>query len=284
MKNDQSFLEYAITELNKINNYRAPRDKIICILNACKIIFSYLKLSKQETNADSFIPILILVIFKAKTDHLISNIHYIENFRGQEWLLHGETSYYLSSIQGAVEFIQNITAEDLTISQAEFDAHMEAWDAQRKQKVQQLKLVQPIPTIPTTPTDGTGETNLKPDTSHTPNGLSPSKVLFSSAEMFTKSITNFLSPLPHLSESEPEEFQPPPNSPPPSQDQNDPSAQYQPLPPREEEINAEQMRKAYDTLIEIFPSLDTNILKDVIFINRGNIDVCIDACLQLVDG
>ena len=85
-------------------------------------------------------------------------------------------------------------------------------------------------------------------------------------------------------ESEPEEFQPPPNSPPPSQDQNDPSAQYQPLPPREEEINAEQMRKAYDTLIEIFPSLDTNILKDVIFINRGNIDVCIDACLQLVDG
>lgn len=284
VKNDQSFLEYAITELNKINNYRAPRDKIICILNACKIIFSYLKLSKQETNADSFIPILILVIFKAKTDHLISNIHYIENFRGQEWLLHGETSYYLSSIQGAVEFIQNITAEDLTISQAEFDAHMEAWEAQRKQKVQQLKLVQPIPTIPTTPTDGTGETNLKPDTSHTPNGLSPSKVLFSSAEMFTKSITNFLSPLPHLSESEPEEFQPPPNSPPPSQDQNDPSAQYQPLPPREEEINAEQMRKAYDTLIEIFPSLDTNILKDVIFINRGDIDVCIDACLQLVDG
>ena len=82
VKNDQSFLEYAITELNKINNYRAPRDKIICILNACKIIFSYLKLSKQETNADSFIPILILVIFKAKTDHLISNIHYIENFRG----------------------------------------------------------------------------------------------------------------------------------------------------------------------------------------------------------
>lgn len=283
VKNDQSFLEYAITELNKINNYRAPRDKIICILNACKIIFSYLKLSKQETNADSFIPILILVIFKAKTDHLISNIHYIENFRGQEWLLHGETSYYLSSIQGAIEFIQNITAEDLTISQAEFDAHMEAWEAQGKQKLQQLKLVQPIPTIPTTPTDGSGEAHLKPDTPNTPNGLSPSKVLFSSAEMFTKSITNFLSPLPHLSESEPEEFQPPANPPPP-QEQNDPSAQYQPLPPREEEINAEQMRKAYDTLIEIFPSLDTNILKDVIFINRGNIDVCIDACLQLVDG
>ena len=45
-----------------------------------------------------------------------------------------------------------------------------------------IEVVQPIPTIPTTPTDGTGETNLKPDTSHTPNGLSPSKVLFSSAE------------------------------------------------------------------------------------------------------
>ena len=44
------------------------------------------------------------------------------------------------------------------------------------------------------------------------------------------------------------------------------------------------MKQAYDTLKEIFPTLDTNILKDIIFINRGNVDVCIDSCLQLVDG
>ncbi|EMG50194.1 hypothetical protein G210_4784 [Candida maltosa Xu316] len=276
VKPNQTFLEYAINELNKINNYRAPRDKIICILNACKIIFSYLKINSQETNADAFIPILILVIFKAKTDNLISNIHYIESFRGEEWLLHGETSYYLSSIQGAIGFIENLTAEDLTISRKEFDAHMEAWDAQKKQKKLQLKLVQPIPTNPNFDNNPNARSELL--STPTQNGLSPSSVLLSSAEMVTKSITNFLSPSPQYPESEPEEFQPPQGPP------NDPLVEYQPLPPREEEIDSDKMKQAYDTLKEIFPSLDTNILKDVIFINRGNVDVCIDACLQLVDG
>lgn len=282
VKNNQSFLDYAITELNKINNYRAPRDKIICILNSCKIIFSYLKLRRQETNADAFIPILILVIFKAKTENLVSNIHYIENFRGDEWLSHGETSYYLSSIQGAISFIENLTAEDLTISPEEFDAHMEAWEAQKKQRDRQLKLQQPIPTTPTAQTFSHSPTKQQHQALSPSNDLFPSSVLLSSAEMVTKSITNFLSPLPQPQDSEPEEFQPPPN-PPPVQE-NDGSAQYQPLSPREEEIDSEQMKQAYDTLKEIFPTLDTNILKDIIFINRGNVDVCIDSCLQLVDG
>lgn len=28
-----------IIELLKMNNYKAPRDKLICILNCCKVIF-----------------------------------------------------------------------------------------------------------------------------------------------------------------------------------------------------------------------------------------------------
>lgn len=33
------FLEFAKQELLKINQYKAPRDKMICILNCCKVIF-----------------------------------------------------------------------------------------------------------------------------------------------------------------------------------------------------------------------------------------------------
>ncbi|CAI5760500.1 unnamed protein product [Candida verbasci] len=121
VKDDLTFLEYACQELTKINNYRAPRDKIICILNSCKIIFSFLKLTKKETNADSFIPILILVIMKSKIDDLHSNISYIKNFRGPEWLLHGETSYYMASIEGAINFIENLTVEDITLTKEEED-------------------------------------------------------------------------------------------------------------------------------------------------------------------
>ncbi len=28
-----------LTELLKMNHYKAPRDKLICILNSCKVIF-----------------------------------------------------------------------------------------------------------------------------------------------------------------------------------------------------------------------------------------------------
>lgn len=38
-KQAQGFLEFAQRELVKINQYKAPRDKLICILNSCKVIF-----------------------------------------------------------------------------------------------------------------------------------------------------------------------------------------------------------------------------------------------------
>ncbi|EDK46649.1 conserved hypothetical protein [Lodderomyces elongisporus NRRL YB-4239] len=384
LKEGQNFLDYAIQELNKINKYRAPRDKIICILNSCKIIFSYLKLSKMETNADAFVPLLILVILKAKTDHLISNIHYIENFRGEEWLLHGETSYYLSSVQGAINFINNISIDEITISQEEYDAHMEAWEAQKKQiekreeelewarqeelralveqeekeeaeaeaeiqrqhsapppplpsklnprtqnrersyslpKSRERSLSQPKPRHPLPRSESLQRLQQSEESLGFGNGLSPSRVLLSSAEMFSRSISNFLSPLPNEAEhsgahsNEPSSSSHPPTatsstsssprrraktmvSPPPpalpprnnlhtsilQEETFSTEAAYQPPAPAQEEVNSEQMKKAYDILREVFPTLDTHILKDVIFINKGDVDVCIDACLPLVDG
>lgn len=35
----KGFLEFAGSELLKVNHYKAPRDKLICILNCCKVIF-----------------------------------------------------------------------------------------------------------------------------------------------------------------------------------------------------------------------------------------------------
>ncbi|KAI5959227.1 vps901 [Candida theae] len=332
LKDGQDFLDYATTELNKINNYRAPRDKIICILNSCKIIFSYLKISHKETNADSFIPLLILVIIKAKTEHLISNIHYIQSFRSKEWLSHGETSYYLSSIEGAISFIQNMTKDDLTITQEEYDAHMEAWEAQNKLKEKQereeLERLQQIELKrqellrqreeperkPPTPKRKLSQPqphraqsgSLEVDeTLQVGTNLSPSNVIFSSAEMLTKSISQFLSPSPQQdannksnlsdrgSDNRPLVSSPPPPALPPRKSSRSLSravtagdhdnSQYQPEAPTEDEIDSEQMKAAYDILKDVFPTLDTNILKDIIFLHKGDVEVCIDACLPLVE-
>jgi len=88
-----------LSELLKINHYKAPRDKLICILNCCKVIFGqlynilgYLRcwqhlvvfpglirhLHKEE-GADSFVPVLIFVVLKANPEHLLSNVEWVSS-------------------------------------------------------------------------------------------------------------------------------------------------------------------------------------------------------------
>ncbi|KAI1806661.1 hypothetical protein F4811DRAFT_119628 [Daldinia bambusicola] len=119
------FLVLAQQELLKIKSYRAPRDKIICVLNCCKVIFGLLKHNKSDSSADSFMPLLIYVVLRSNPDHLVSNVHYILRFRNQE-KLGGEAGYYLSSLMGAIQFIESMDRTSLTISDEEFDKNVEA--------------------------------------------------------------------------------------------------------------------------------------------------------------
>ncbi|KAK5990743.1 Vacuolar protein sorting-associated protein 9a [Cladobotryum mycophilum] len=119
------FLKLAQQELLKIKSYRAPRDKIICVLNCCKVIFGLLKHNKSDSSADSFMPLLIYVVLQSNPEHLVSNVQYILRFRNQE-KLGGEAGYYLSSLMGAVQFIENMDRTSLTISDDEFEKNVEA--------------------------------------------------------------------------------------------------------------------------------------------------------------
>ncbi|AEO55041.1 hypothetical protein MYCTH_2298407 [Thermothelomyces thermophilus ATCC 42464] len=119
------FLKLAQQELLKIKSYRAPRDKIICVLNCCKVIFGLLKHTKSDSSADSFMPLLIYVVLQANPEHLVSNVQYILRFRNQE-KLGGEAGYYLSSLMGAIQFIENMDRTTLTISDEEFEQNVEA--------------------------------------------------------------------------------------------------------------------------------------------------------------
>ncbi|QDS73301.1 hypothetical protein FKW77_005873 [Venturia effusa] len=119
------FMDLAQRELEKIKSYRAPRDKVICILNCCKVIFGFLRNSQHDQSADSFIPLLIYVVLHAKPDHLVSNVQYILRFRNQD-KLGGEAGYYISSLMGAVQFIENLDRTSLTISDEDFEKNVEA--------------------------------------------------------------------------------------------------------------------------------------------------------------
>ncbi|KAL9045224.1 MAG: hypothetical protein Q9214_001701 [Letrouitia sp. 1 TL-2023] len=137
------FLNLAQQELLKIKTYRAPRDKIICVLNCCKVIFGFLRNSKMaDTSADSFVPLLIYVVLHANPEHLVSNIHYILRFRNQD-KLGGEAGYYLSSLMGAIQFIETLDRTTLTISDKEFEKNVEASVSAITERHQQEQFMPP---------------------------------------------------------------------------------------------------------------------------------------------
>ncbi|ORY09592.1 hypothetical protein BCR34DRAFT_487047 [Clohesyomyces aquaticus] len=121
----RKFLHLAQQELLKIKSYRAPRDKVICVLNCCKVIFGFLRTSQSDQSADAFVPLLIYTVLQANPDHLVSNVQYILRFRNQD-KLGGEAGYYISSLMGAIQFIEGLDRTSLTVSDEEFEKNVEA--------------------------------------------------------------------------------------------------------------------------------------------------------------
>ncbi|KAL9541681.1 hypothetical protein MBANPS3_008989 [Mucor bainieri] len=130
---NDSFLAFAESELLKMNNYKAPRDKLICILNCCKVIFGLMKHMEGDEGADVFLPLLIYVVIRANPPKLISNVQYISRFRNPDHL-RSEAGYYLTNLMGAIEFIETMDVNSLSISQEEFDRNIEKTMAELDQE------------------------------------------------------------------------------------------------------------------------------------------------------
>ncbi|THV02504.1 hypothetical protein K435DRAFT_963018 [Dendrothele bispora CBS 962.96] len=143
----KGFIMFAEQELLKINHYKAPRDKLICVLNCCKVIYGLIRhlgaASQKEKeklvdvedsgdtkpsitgSADDFLPILIFVVIKSNPPHLISNLEFIQRFRNPA-KLSSEAGYYLSSLYGAVSFVETMDYASLSgISKEEFEQELE---------------------------------------------------------------------------------------------------------------------------------------------------------------
>ncbi|GMP62960.1 hypothetical protein CsSME_00024855 [Camellia sinensis var. sinensis] len=61
--------QLAEKELQKINAFKAPREKLLCILNCCRVINNLLLNASVSENrvpgADDFLPVLIYITIKA---------------------------------------------------------------------------------------------------------------------------------------------------------------------------------------------------------------------------
>lgn len=117
---DGRLARLAAAELARIDSFRAPRDKMICILNCARAICALLRQNSHESDADGLLPWLIYVILQAQTMTLPSTVAYIQRFR-RGGVLQGEGAYYLASVSSAISFIEKMDQSSLTVSTEEFD-------------------------------------------------------------------------------------------------------------------------------------------------------------------
>ncbi len=124
-EHSKGFIDFGVAELLKINHYKAPRDKLICILNCSKVVFGLIRHLGKGEDADTFLPILIFIVLRARPEHLISNVEYINRFRSPE-RLSSESGYYLSSLMGAISFIEQMEYSSFSnLSREDFERNVE---------------------------------------------------------------------------------------------------------------------------------------------------------------
>jgi hypothetical protein len=103
---DRSILELAIKELSDLENYRAPKDKLQCFVNAQKIIKYALEITNKPWGAEELLPLTIYTVVLARPKKLASDVKLIRHFSKPE-RLQGETDYIFTQLEMTAEFIAN---------------------------------------------------------------------------------------------------------------------------------------------------------------------------------
>ena len=121
----RDLLYEAINDILEIDGRLAPQDKMDCLTRCSKKIFEMLKISNETpASADDFLPCLIYICLKANPPRIQSNINFVTRFCNENKLRMGEAGYFFANLCCAMSFIENMTAESISIDPKEFESYI----------------------------------------------------------------------------------------------------------------------------------------------------------------
>ncbi len=123
-KRNAKVMDLAVEQLSKWNTFKAPRDKMVCILNACKAVWKLLGANGKAAGADDFLPHLIYTVVRANPPNLYSTVEYISRYRHPDKMAQ-EFGYYFTQLASVVPFLEGLSHKSLSISEEEFNQKMQ---------------------------------------------------------------------------------------------------------------------------------------------------------------
>lgn len=90
------YVDEAVTYIIDLNQYRSVLEKLDCLVNCSKTIFTALKESRAgaPASADEFLPGLIYVILRANPPLILSNMKFISRFALPSRIMRGESGNF----------------------------------------------------------------------------------------------------------------------------------------------------------------------------------------------
>lgn len=124
---NEDMWKLAIEAMESMETYRAPAEKLNCLLDCMSIIVNVLTLvsAGAGVSTDDSLPIIIYVVIKAKPKRLYSNLNYISKFRHSSKMI-GLKGFVFQQFQSAAAFAQNADYTCLSISKEEYEANVES--------------------------------------------------------------------------------------------------------------------------------------------------------------
>lgn len=120
---DEALVTTAVGELLRMDRYKAPRDKLLCLVNVKTlvedVVVAAARAGAAVGGADAFFPVFLLVVIRARLPRLASNVEYIRRFRARA-RLSGQSDYMLCNLESAAVYLDTVDWKHLKISQEEF--------------------------------------------------------------------------------------------------------------------------------------------------------------------